>query len=408
LEEFASGCIMNNFILQNLKKFDKLTTEQAKNIFAYTIEEVLRLESVIDSVNAGVLVCDESHKLILTNKAAARLLMMNDLRFGNEKVWNVIKDAGISDFLENTLVSGGKAEGREFEFYTNGAPRVLSFKVLPLVKEYRVTGSLIVAEDITERKKNEREAYRVESAEILATLAAGIAHEIKNPLAAISIQVQILEKALSNAKKKYDALNIEPLYSYGELTRHLAVVTEEIDRLNTIVTDFLFAMRPMFMTFHRGAVNDLIMDIAGLFHAELEESKIKFSRRLKPGLPLIDFDRRFLKNALLNLIKNSIEAMKGGGALTLETDCTDSEVLIKIRDTGCGISEADKEKIFAPYFTTKETGTGLGLVLVFRIIREHSGKITVLSKEGEGTEFIISLPVPRTNIPLLPSAPDKR
>jgi len=409
---------MNNFILQNLKKFDKLTTEQAKNIFAYTIEEVLRLESVIDSVDTGVLVCDETHRLLLTNKSAARLLMMDNLTLSmiNEEVWEVVQNKEIAAFLENTLKSGCKIEGREFEFNTNGTLFALRLKVLPLVQEYRVAGSIIIAEDITEKKIREHEARRVESVEILATLTAGVAHEIKNPLAAISIQIQILKKALANAKKLYDAHNIEPYYSYEDLTRHLAIVNEEIGRLNTIVVDFLFAVRPMFMTFNRGRVNDVVLELVGLFEAELSEMKIKIAYNLKSGIPLIDFDKRFLKHALLNLMKNSIEAIKEAGlkksktnagekkedgALTLETDYTDSDVLIKVKDNGCGISDANKEKIFAPYFTTKESGTGLGLVLVFRIIREHSGKIDVFSKEGKGTEFIISLPIPRKKIPLL-------
>jgi signal transduction histidine kinase len=112
-------------------------------------------------------------------------------------------------------------------------------------------------------------------------------------------------------------------------------------------------------------------------------------------LPLIDFDERYMKQALLNLIKNAIAAMPAGGNLTIQTKAGEAEISLTVRDTGTGISEEHLSKIFEPYFTTKPTGSGLGLTLVFKIIREHQGEITVKSKVGEGTSFIITLPIPQ-------------
>jgi signal transduction histidine kinase len=116
---------------------------------------------------------------------------------------------------------------------------------------------------------------------------------------------------------------------------------------------------------------------------------------LDESLPLLNFDERFLKQAFLNLIKNAAAAMPEGGILTIKTEKRDAEALISIQDTGTGISEENLSKIFEPYFTTKETGSGLGLTLVFKIIREHQGEISVKSREGEGTSFIITLPIPQ-------------
>jgi signal transduction histidine kinase len=127
----------------------------------------------------------------------------------------------------------------------------------------------------------------------------------------------------------------------------------------------------------------------------LEESKIKCVLDLDKTLPRIDFDERYMKQALLNLIKNAMAAMNGGGVLTLKTEGRDGEIQISVSDTGIGISEENISKIFEPYFTTKETGSGLGLTLIFKIVREHRGDISVKSKEGEGTSFKITLPIPQ-------------
>jgi len=397
---------MTNFILQSLKKFDKLTTEQARNIFAYTIDELSRLESVLESLNVGLLVCDEKHKLLLSNKRAQAILRINEFADDGVEVWNLIKDAKLSAFIEHILKSGDKVLGHEIEFLRgqDAMPGILSLKILPLVREHRVTGSLIVADDVTERKKDAQKLHRIESLEILATLAAGIAHEIKNPLAAISIQIQLLKKHLGRAKEKYDEQNIVPLYSYGDLTKRLNIVTEEIDRLNRIVVDFLFAVRPMYMNFAKGNINKIINDTMSLLDLELKEKKIETILSLYEPMPLVDFDERFMKQALLNIINNAMEAMKNGGSLAITTQITEHDLVITISDTGCGISENNKSKIFEPYFTTKDTGTGLGLSLVFRIVREHSGEINVFSKEGEGAAFVITLPVPPVNRRLLTAA----
>jgi signal transduction histidine kinase len=179
------------------------------------------------------------------------------------------------------------------------------------------------------------------------------------------------------------------------MDKYIAVVNEEIDRLNHIVVDFLFAVRPMNMEFRIGNINTLITELTEFVSYEMEEAHIKSVLELAESLPPIDFDERYMKQALLNLIKNAIAAMPGGGSLTISTEVSDDRILLRVRDTGVGIPEENQQKIFEPYFTTKETGSGLGLTLVFKIIREHNGDITMKSREGEGTCFTIILPIPQ-------------
>jgi signal transduction histidine kinase len=187
------------------------------------------------------------------------------------------------------------------------------------------------------------------------------------------------------------------------MDKYIRVTHEEIDRLNGIVVDFVFAVRPMNMEFRPGDINDLIRRTADFVLWELEEAGITCSLDLDESIPPLEFDERYLKQALFNLIKNAIAAMPEGGTLSIKTSLGEGELRIIINDTGMGISEENLSKIFEPYFTTKENGSGLGLTLVFKILREHGGEISVNSQAGKGTSFILSIPIPQEGLKLLPS-----
>jgi signal transduction histidine kinase len=364
---------------------------------------------VLDSLNEGLLVCDARHNLVMANKYAERFLPASHHENENEPVWTLARDETIRDFLEATLVNGDRVEEREFDTDVKGISRLLSISVLPLVRDHQVSGSLIYVEDITEKRGKEARLRRAENLASLTTLAAGVAHEIKNPLGSLSIHVQLIQKALAANREMFfkahpsgvDAIQQQPAGYLDTLDKYIGVVNEEIDRLNHIVVDFLFAVRPMDMEFREGNINALIEELVEFVKYELDEAGIKCLLELEEGLSSTPFDERYMKQALLNLIKNAIAAMPAGGALTIRTRAADTEIQIDVSDTGTGISEENLSKIFEPYFTTKETGSGLGLTLVFKIIREHKGEVSVKSREGAGTCFSITLPVPQKETRLI-------
>ena len=372
---------MRQLIKRALRKLDKLGIYQLQDILLSAAGEIERLETVLDSLSVGLLVCDTDHKLVMINKYALRLFLINS--YDQEPVWNLINDEKLAAFLEKTLKSGDKVEEWEFDAVFSGKNRLYNLSVWPLVENHKVSGSLIHATDITERRSREARMRRMENLASLTTLAAGVAHEIKNPLASLSIHVQLIKKASSGG-------NIEAI------DRYLEVVNEEIERLNQIVVDFLFAVRPMDLEMRLGNINLLIDELLKFLSFELEEANIVCNLELFKDLPLIDFDARFMKQAFLNLIKNAIAAMSGGGILSIKTETQEGLIMISFSDTGIGIPDENMSKIFEPYFTTKETGSGLGLTLVFKIIREHQGEINVISKQGEGTIFCISMPIPQS------------
>ncbi|MDR3334881.1 MAG: ATP-binding protein [Treponema sp.] len=375
---------MRDFIKRALKKLPKMTAEQTQDLLISAATEIDRLETVLDSLAQGILVCDPNHNLVLANKYAERFLPITHHDQGDEPLWSVVREEGVAAFLETTLLTGDRVEDREFAVEVKGIERLLSISVLPLVRDHQVSGSLIYIEDITEKRSKAAQLRRMESLASLTTLAAGVAHEIKNPLGSLSIHIQLIQKTLA-AQGPGHAL----------LDTYLGVVNEEIDRLNHIVVDFLFAVRPMNMDLHEGNLNTLIEELTGFVSFELEAAHITCTLDLAVQLPLIEFDERCMKQALLNLIKNAITAMPQGGALSIKTEAQDTALSISITDTGSGIPEAHLSKIFEPYFTTTETGSGLGLTLVYKIIREHQGEITVKSREGTGACFRILLPIPQ-------------
>ncbi|MDR2943164.1 MAG: PAS domain S-box protein [Treponema sp.] len=372
---------MVNFYRRALNKIDKLDAVQRKELLVSAVGEINLLETVLDSMDVGVLVCDAKNNLVMANKFAQRLFPMN-LGEGVQ-LWEALKDEEIVGFFKNILLNREKVNDYEINIEQQDRKKLLSINVVPLVQEKRITGTLIYIEDITEKRRGEARLRRAENLASLTTLAAGVAHEIKNPLGSISIHLQLLQKAFAKKIKTHDS----------KIEKYFNVLKEEVNRLNLIVVDFLFAVRPMTLDLREGDINKLISQMIEFVRYELEQAKIMCLLELDEKLPGILFDERYMKQALLNLVKNAQAAMPKGGILTIATKQVDNDIRILFSDTGVGISEENLSKIFEPYFTTRESGTGLGLTQVFKIIREHKGEISVSSKEGEGTDFEILLPV---------------
>jgi two-component system, sporulation sensor kinase E len=382
---------MRGFIERALKKVGRMNIEQVRQLLDSVAVENERLETVLDSTTDGLVVCDENNNLVLYNRWAERLLPFHSGDPSEKPIWTAVDDEEVSSFLRKSLRDQDKVFDKEFTIQRAGQQRTLSISLMPLVRDGSVRGTLVHVEDVTEKRAKESRLRRAESLASLTTLAAGVAHEIKNPLGSISIRIQLVKKAMK-ARKSIEC---------EKISRNLDVVTEEIERLNRIVVDFLFAVRPMDMRLEECDLNGLIRELIDFVQYELEYAHVAIELVLSENLPRMMIDPRYIKQAVLNLIKNAMAAMPNGGALHIATDRKDDAVFLTVRDTGIGIPEENLNKIFEPYFTTKETGSGLGLTLVFKIVKEHLGEISVSSKEGQGTAFSIVLPVPQKEKRLL-------
>ena len=374
-----------------LKRIDRIPPEGLKQIVRNLLAENSIYESALNSTLDGIIVCDLAHKPLFINRSAEKITRI--VSWAQEVVlWEQLDDDNLADFIQEALKSEKNILNRELSLGRPGGTRLLSISISTLVSEGKIAGNLIHIEDITEKRRREAQLRRAESLAALTTLAAGVAHEIKNPLASIRIQLGIIRRIL---EKKYNK-KTEPIFN------NISLVEQEIDRLNSIVVDFLFAVRPMDITLIRDSIEDVIKEVVEIMGNEASEQHINIVTKFEDNLPEVMIDRKHLKQALLNIVKNAIAAMPDGGTLTISAVTKDDELQISISDTGIGIPEELLAKIFEPYFTTKESGTGLGLTITFKIIKEHNGEITVESKPSKGSTFTIHLPIPQPEQKSLP------
>ena len=244
-----------------------------------------------------------------------------------------------------------------------------------------ITGLVAVIRDVTEIKDLNEEVARHKRLAALGKLSAGIAHEIRNPLSSIRGLAQFVYNSFSETDERKEDLN---------------TIIQEVDRLNKLVVqvlDFAKLKKPNLTPF---SLNDLIRKIAELFKLEIKDKQIKFSLELSPDISQIQADEDQVRQILMNVIINAIQAIPKEGEIKIKTEkaLLKGEPAIKliIEDSGIGITEKDFSQIFDPFFSTKERGSGLGLSIVYKLVEGHQGEIKVESKEGKGTKFVIFLP----------------
>ena len=377
---------------------NKLLKRVLADISNYPLEEVEKLIreeitesniylSLFDSLDEAHIVVDKNGKIILMNKTIFQILPYSQ-SFKLKEGMSVIQsfpDEDMRRYIEAVVVGKERSESADFTFQLGRDMRTVRVDFFKLDIDDDVFID-IKLKDISEDLRKEVRLRRSESLASMTTMAAGIAHEIKNPLAAMKIHLQLMRKALS----KRGALTKD------EAEQYLSVLDEETDHLNSIAVDFLFAVKPMNVELKLGSISDVVEETVSFLEPEAEEKNIKVSLSLQRYIPKIKIDSRYVRQALLNLIENAFAAMKNGGTLDVALKQEGNFVVLSIKDSGGGIDEALLSKISEPYFTTKATGTGLGLTVVYKIMKEHGGEVHVDSEVGVGTCFTLSFPVPST------------
>ena len=244
-----------------------------------------------------------------------------------------------------------------------------------------ITGLVAVIRDVTEIKDLNEEVARHKRLAALGKLSAGIAHEIRNPLSSIRGLAQFVYNSFSKTDERKEDLN---------------TIIQEVDRLNKLVVQVLDFAKLQKPNLTRFSLNDLIRKITELFKLEIEDKQIKFSPELSPDISKIQADEDQVRQILMNVIINAIQAIPKKGEIKIKTEKTllkgEPAIKLIIEDSGIGIPEKDFTQIFDPFFSTKDEGSGLGLSIVYKLIEAHQGEIKVESKEGEGTKFVIFLP----------------
>ena len=344
-------------------------------------------ETVFNTIQDGVIVIDSDGVVQYANDAALGLIGFKGNDIGVTRLWKMVPDLAKSIDLETVMGEKKSAPVLSREIELNYPDhRVVRLYMVPIdaqVGHDDSGGYVIVLSDVTEERVSMEERLESERIDSIVRLAAGVAHELGNPLNSLTIHLQLIERKLKKLAKQPDAT---------KLTESLQVCQGEVERLDGIITHFLKAIRPQKLELNELDLLGLVEDVLRVQEAELSNRKLEVKVEVSDDLPIILGDRDQIKQAFFNLIKNAMEAMQPSGSLRILARCDDDYVYLQFVDNGSGISQEDLSKVFQAYYTTKEEGHGLGMMIVERIMREHGGHINIESRKEAGTAITLQFP----------------
>ena len=395
----------SNFLDKLLGRLPRLDKEGLQTIVERLARERTFLETLFNTIEDGVLVLDEQGRIAYFNDAAIRLIGLPAAAEG-QLISRFLPELDWEQIAAMDRAGGQRVARHEFEIHYP-RQRFLHVYAAPVDAEHRgASGVALILHDATEARERTFAAIESERSQALTMLAASVAHEIGNPLNALSIHLQLLERETRKLKKtvpeirdlaarskRPSATGTDVMEIALKAERYLAVAKGEINRLDYIITQFLQAIRPVAPQLQSASLNDVVRETLELLRPEINNRSINVEETLSDKLPLVPIDPAQIKQVLVNLCKNAIQAMTRGGVLTLCTEAREDGVCLVVKDTGGGIPQDLLNRIFEPFYTTKKKGSGLGLMIVQRIVRDHGGRIQLESNVGQGTTFRIWLPL---------------
>ena len=412
------------FIEKLIERLGRIGPEEVQNYFLRLAQEKGFLETVFNAIQEGVIVTDSNGRITYLNDAACALFGLESA----DAIGNRLAERIRGLDWESLTKSGGPVSHDMEVFYPQN--RFINFYIVPLVIEHREAvvpmprddsgrntqsgdrstpasptrptaaeevGHVMILRDITQSRRTAQQTIESERLNALTLLAAGVAHEIGNPLNSLHIHLQLMERSLRNSDDGAKA----------ELQQSIDIARSEVNRLDSIVTQFLRAIRPSRPQLHPENLNTIVEEAVRFFMPELQDREIAVEQELRSDLPVLQVDRDQMKQAFYNVIKNSLEAMHRHGTLRIRTDMDDTHVIVQFVDTGGGMSAESLGRVFEPYFTTKPSGTGLGLLIVRRIVREHGGELSIESPQGKGLTVTIRLPYVHKRVRMLEAGESK-
>jgi len=345
--------------------------------------------NILQSIATGVITLDKGGRIISVNTSAERILNLKNA------AWHPYTEVfhsqpEIAEILRSALEDRAFVQEVELELIAGRrkSPTFVRLSTSDLQDaEGQSLGVVMLVRDCSELAQLERQLYRADKMAALGTLSAGLAHEIKNPLSAIDLNLHLLKEELQSGG-----------HSGKEVQEYLEILNIEIKRLNSILDSFIRFSKPSELHLDELDLNEALRQVIALILHEAREKKVEVKAVFPSSLPQILGDETQLCQVFLNIMINALQAMPHGGVLEVASGIskTSSGFLeVRFSDTGIGILPEHLGKLFDPYFTTREGGMGLGLTIAYRIVRDHGGEIEVKSTPGSGTTVTVKLPMMR-------------
>jgi PAS domain S-box-containing protein len=354
---------------KELERLKALAEQRADNIESYN-------ENILQCVTSGVITFDRQCKITTINRAAEEILLLHRDQALGKSCRDVFDDGDISRAVHTTLQ--GSVPSARMEARLDRADRRiwLGYNTAVLADRHGAAiGVILSFSDLTEVKRLQEQVELRERLTALGEMSAGIAHELRNPMAVISGYLNLFAKKAEPAGQEM-----------------VKKISDEISGMNRIIGDLLAFARPASLNRVHVDIKDMLSQcLETVIRARDPDRRIAVTQNLEDTKTMLD--EVLMRQALTNLIQNAVEAMPESGSLTLENDVKQNELVIAVRDTGAGIPADTIKKIFLPFFTTKDQGVGMGLALAHKIIASHGGRIEVESREGQGTTFKVTLPM---------------
>jgi two-component system sensor histidine kinase HydH len=341
--------------------------------------------NVIESMASGLVSTDADGRVVTVNSRARRLLSLGDADVSGRDIADVL---ALEPDLERAgvgpVIRGAKGMTEtETVILVSGEPMPVALSASSLRdEEGGRAGTVVLFQDLTEVEALKEEVERARHLASLGRLAAGVAHEVRNPLSSLKGFAQLLRSRFRPGSDE---------------ERYADTMIEEVERLDRVVQELLDFAKPVTPDRTPSSLNAIVEEALGLVSDDAAFRKIDIEKRLADGLPDALVDPFQVRQALLNIFLNGIEAMAGGGVLTIETariaepDAAPA-VEVRVADTGQGMSPDEIERLFEPFYTTKPRGTGLGLTITARLVEQNGGQVTVSSEKGVGSTFVVRLP----------------
>lgn len=360
-----------------MNRIGELDSVNLQNFIQMISKEHRFLSSLFDSLQEAILVISPAHTVLYHNAAAKEFLGLPE-NASALPVEKMLPGLNLNLLLSDSGIGSRKSMRQELAL-TYPEHRIVQMYALPIDREDAPYA--LILNDITATMERAASVAESERSKAVSMLAAEVAHEIGNPLNSLYLHLQFLQRLLKN-----------PDANLADAAQEVSEARSEVERLDAIINQFLHALRPGKPVFETLNLKSLVLDSLNFMRQEITDRKIQLEFYWDENVPHIKGDANQLKQAFYNLARNAMQAMPSGGRLTIRCSADDNFVMLSVSDSGCGIKPENMQKIFKPFFTTKNAGTGLGLMIVERIVREHGGSLAIDSRENAGATFTISLP----------------